>query len=137
MSGKDYEETIAATRVGTFVERFTPECEVVSVVLALSEDGESEVLSLQREFGPDGDGEEGICLVLSPSQQCSYRPFQELTLARTSIGMRFTTEAQRVFNVSSVLITFDVADDVFEEFREKLAVVCAGETCFTCSENAV
>jgi len=137
VSGQTYEETIASKRVGTLVERFTPEFEVFSVSLALSEDGESEVLSLQRGFVPEGEDGEGICLVLSPSQQCIYKPFQELTLARTSLGMRFTAEAQRVFNASSVLVTFDVSDDIFQEVKEKLEVMCAGETYFRCGKNAV
>ena len=97
MGDNEYEATIAATRIGASVERFTPQFEVVSVSLALSEDGESEVLSLQRGFGSEAEEEEGVCLVFSPSQKCSYRPFEKLTLERNSLGMRFTAEAQRVF----------------------------------------
>lgn len=134
MSGEEYEEARTVTRIGTMVERFTPECEVVSLVLALSDDGESEILSLQRELSQD---DEGPCLVLSPSQQCSYRPFHELTLSRTSLGMTLTTEAQSVFNASSVLFRFDVADDIFQEIKEKLEVICSGGSYFTCTESAI
>jgi hypothetical protein len=136
VSGTEYEETVAATRVGTLIERFTPECEVVSVIFALSEDGESELLALQRDVYA-GDEDEGVCLVLSPSQRCSYEPFEELTLTRSSLGMKFTDEAREVFNAASVLVTFDVADDVFEEVRGKLEVLCAGKAYFGYAKDAV
>ena len=136
MSHNEYEETIAATRIGTCVERFTPQFEVVSVNLALSADGQSEILSLQRGFGVEAEEEEGICLVLSPSQQCSYKPFEELTLTRNSLGMKFTAEAQRIFNVSSALFAFQASDAVFEDVKEKLKVMSKGEPYFVCAENA-
>ena len=136
MGDNEYEATIAATRIGASVERFTPRFEVVSVSLALSEDGESEVLSLQRGFGSEAEEEEGVCLVFSPSQKCSHRPFEKLTLERNSIGMRFTAEAQRVFKVSSMLVAFEASDAAFQELKVNLKVVCRGEPYFTCAESA-
>lgn len=47
MTGIEYEETVAATRVETLIEHFTPKCQVISLILALSDDGESETLVLQ------------------------------------------------------------------------------------------
>lgn len=136
MADAKYEETIAATRIGTSTERFMPNFEVVSVSLALSQDGESEIVSIQRGFGSDAEEERGICLVFSPSQRCSYKPFETLSLTRRSLAIRFTAEAQRVFNVSSLLFLFEASDAVFQDFKEKLEVACQGEPYFTCTENA-
>lgn len=136
MTGIEYEETVAATRVETLIECFTAKCQVISLILALSDDGESETLVLQRNI-EDSEDDEGVCLVLSPSQRCCYDPFTELILTRSSLGMRFTAEAREVFNTASILFTFDVADDKFDEVRKKLAVLCRGRTYFTDKHNAI
>lgn len=126
----DYEKTVRATRIGTNVERFTSEFEVISVNLAFSEDGESEILSIQRGLGLEAEEEEGICIVSSPSQQCCYNPFEELILERNFLGIRFTDEAKLVFNVSSALITFHATEELFQEFKERLSLICKGESYF-------
>ena len=86
MTGIEYEETVAATRVETLIECFTPKCQVISLILALSDDGESETLVLQRNI-EDSEDDEGVCIVLSPLQVFSYEKFVGLSLARSSLGM--------------------------------------------------
>lgn len=131
-----YEQTMVVTRVGTSVERFTPDFEVISVSLAISSCDDGEVISIQRAYGDDADPEDGVCLVLSPSQQCVFDPFEELILGRHSLGMRFTAEAEEMLEVSSALFNLCVSDDVYQELKAGLSAVCCGASCYRCVDSA-
>ncbi|HEV3191183.1 MAG TPA: hypothetical protein VGY54_11830, partial [Polyangiaceae bacterium] len=80
--------------------------------------------SIQRSF----DEEDGVCMVLSPSQQCIYDEFTSVTLSRDSLGVRFTPTGQQVFGVSSVRFDFSVDDALWRDLRSMLATICTGKT---------
>lgn len=116
-------ERIFAERVSAHTETVTPEFEVHSVSFGFtSADGER-VLSVQRSF----DDDDGVCLVLSPSQQCNYDPFTELRLTRKTLSMRFSPSGASVFGVTSLVIDFELPDDVWHAVSRTLALICTGK----------
>jgi hypothetical protein len=133
---REYQEELTASRVGADIERFTPAHAVLSVSLELLVEGEEQVLSFQREFGEAAESPNEVCVVLSPSQTCAYDPLTELVLCRSSLGIRFTEEAAKVFGVASLRLWFSVPDATFEEFREKLEALCEGQSFYTYEDGA-
>lgn len=127
MKEQKIEDEFVAHRIGTDIESFSPDYSVLTVSIEIIVDGEEVVLSLQREFGDDADEPDEICLVFSPSQQCAFDPLTKLFLNRNSLSMNFTTDAANVFDVASLRIKFEISDDVFNEIRNKLELLCAGK----------
>jgi hypothetical protein len=111
------------------VRAFTPDFEVLSVNFALPEETDDQQLfSIQRSFGADAEDEDkSICLVLSPSQQCAYEPFESVVLARSFLGLKLTSEAASVFGVRSIRIAFSVEESLFRDVREGLSTLFQGE----------
>lgn len=128
MNPPTYEAEFTSAQVAVVRESFTPDFEVLSVNFALPEEtDELQLLSLQRGFGADAEHEEeSICLVLSPSQQCAYDPFESVVLARSFLGLKFTSEAASVFGVGSVRIAFSVEEPLFREVKEGLGTLFQG-----------
>ena len=127
MSSRVYAAEVTSVQVAVFRESFTQEFEVLSLNFALPEEaGNQELLSIQRAFGEDAEDEE-ICLVLTPSQQCAYDPFKCVVLARSFLGLEFTSEAASVFGVHSVRVNFSIEESLFHEIREGLGILCQGK----------
>lgn len=128
MKSSAYEAEITSAQVAVARESFTPEFEVLSVNFALSEEAnDQQLLSIQRAFGADAEDEDkSICLVLSPSQQCAYEPFESVVLARSCLGLKLTSEAASVFGVRSVRIAFSIEESLFRQLREGLSTLCQG-----------
>jgi hypothetical protein len=81
--------------------------------------------------GPDP--EEGVCMVLSPSEQCAYDAFTELTLTRDALLVRFTVEGRRTFGVPSVRIDFDISDREWQKMSRVLGTICEGKDYYSCA----
>jgi hypothetical protein len=90
-AAEEYDDVVKISKVSVDTEAFTPDYTVHSVSLGYTVDDEENVVSIQRSF----DEEDGVCLVLSPSQQCVYDEFTTLVLGRESLGVRFTPRAKR------------------------------------------
>jgi hypothetical protein len=81
--------------------------------------------------GPDP--EEGVCMVLSPSEQCAYDAFTELKLTRDALLVRFTAEGRRTFGVPSVRIDFDINDREWQQMSRVLGTICADKDYYSCA----
>jgi hypothetical protein len=114
-----YDERVAATKVasGTWDG-------VMSVNLALDETDE-------RAVHIQGDSEDGVCMVLSPSQQCAYDAFTELRLTRDALLVQFTPEGQQVFEVASVRIDFTLSELEWKEMARVLTEICRGKDYYS------
>jgi hypothetical protein len=123
-TAEEYDDVIKVSKVSVGTEVFTPEYTVLSASLGFMVGGQENVVSLQRSF----DEEDGVCMVLSPTQQCVYDEFTSLTLGRDSLGVRFTPAGQEVFGVGSVRFDFSVDDAVWSDLRSTLATICTGKT---------
>jgi hypothetical protein len=123
-AAEEYDDIVRVSKVSVDTEAFTPDYTVHSVSLGFMVDGEENVVSLQRSF----DEEDGVCIVLSPSQQCVYDEFRSLALGRDSLGVRFTPAGQEVFGVGSVRFDFSVEEAIWRELRDMLATICKGKT---------
>jgi hypothetical protein len=121
---EEYEDVVKVSKVSVGTEAFNPDYAVHSASLGFMLDEEENVLSIQRSF----DEEDGVCMVLSPSQQCIYDEFTSVTLSRDSLGVRFTPTGQQVFGVSSVRFDFSVDDALWRDLRSMLATICTGKT---------
>lgn len=98
---------------------------VMSVNLALDSTAER-ALHIQ---GPDP--EEGVCMVVSPSEQCAYDAFTELKLMRDALLVRFTAEGKRTFGVPSVRIDFDINEREWRRMSEVLGTICEGKDYYS------
>ena len=123
-TAEEYDDIVKVSKVSVGTEAFTPDYTVHSASLGFMVGEEENVLSIQRSF----DEEDGVCMVLSPSQQCVYDEFRSLTLGRDSLGVRFTPSGQRIFGVSSVRFDFSVDDALWSDLRSMLATICTGKT---------
>ena len=81
--------------------------------------------------GPDP--EEGVCMVLSPSERCAYDAFTELKLTRDALLVRFTAEGRRTFGVPSVRIDFDINDREWQRMARALGTICEGKDYYSCA----
>jgi hypothetical protein len=122
----DFDEVLRATRVGVDHEEFTPDYAVDSISFLYVYDGEEQVLSIQRS--PDDD--DGVCLVITPSQVCEYDTYTEISLARDALVIRFTPEGEKVFGVRSVRVTFDIDEELWAKVDSTLKTICAGKPFF-------
>ena len=118
-----YDDIIKVSTISVDVEAFTPDYTVHSVSFGFTADEEVNVVSIQRSF----DDEDGVCMVLSPSQQCVYDEFTSLTLGRNSLGVRFKAAGAEVFGVRSVCFEFAIDDSLCGELRAMLATICTGK----------
>ena len=123
-AAEEYDDVVKISKVSVDTEAFTPDYTVHSVSLGYTVDDEENVVSIQRSF----DEEDGVCLVLSPSQQCVYDEFTTLVLGRESLGVRFTPAGQEVFGLGSVRFDFSVDDALWRDLRDMLATICTGKT---------
>lgn len=122
----DYDDVVAVTKVSVDIEAFTPDYTVHSVSLGFQVDDVENVLSIQRSF----DEEDGVCVVLSPSQQCAYDEFTSLTLGRNALGVRFSPAGEEIFGLGSVRFDLSLDDARWRDLRDMLAIICTGKTFF-------
>jgi len=124
MAARKYADRVTATKVvsGTWDG-------IVSVNFALDASNERAV----HIQGPDPD--DGVCMVLSPSQQCAHDAFTELKLTRDALLVRFTPEGKRAFGVSSVRIDFEVNERAWQKMARVLGAICKGKGYYTCTRQ--
>ena len=121
---EEYDHVIKVSQVSVGAESLASSYTVHSASLGFVVDEGENVLSLQRSF----DEEDGVCMVLAPSQRCVYDEFRPLTLTRHSLGVRFTPVGQKIFGVSSVRFDFSVDEALWGDLRSTLVTICAGRT---------
>jgi hypothetical protein len=121
-----FEDVLLATKVSVDHEGFTKTFTVDSVSFLFLADGSEQVLSIQRSSEDD----DGVCLVVSPSQACAYDTYTEISLTRRGLGIHFTPDGEQVFGVGSVLVTFDIDDELWRKVRTALTTICAGKPFF-------
>jgi hypothetical protein len=125
-TAEEHDDIVKVVKVSVGTEAFTPDYVVHSASFGFMVDEEEKVLSLQRSF----DEEDGVCLVLSPSQQCVYDEFTSITLSRESLSVRFTPSGQEVFDVGSVRLDFSVDDALWRDLRSTLVTIFTGKAFF-------
>jgi hypothetical protein len=122
-TAEEYDDIVKVLEVSVGTEAFTPDYVVHSASFGFIVDEEEKVLSVQRSF----DEEDGVCMVLSPSQQCVYDEFTSITLSRESLGVRFTPSGHEVFGLGSVRLDFSVDDALWRDLRSTLITICTGK----------
>lgn len=128
--GNERDEHVKVSTVAVDVEEFTSEYKVRSAHFQFAADGEQHVVTLSRSFGDDED-DDGVCLVLSPAQECVYDEFAAVTLRRDALVVRFTDRGQKVFECDSVLLEFSVDQVLWGQLAEALAEICSGKPFFS------
>lgn len=121
---EDYDDIVKVVKVAVGTEVFTSDYTVHSASLGFIADEEENVVSIQRSF----DEDDGVCMVLSPSQQCVYDEFTSLALERNWLGVRFTSAGREVFGVSSVRFDFSIDDSLWSDLRRTLETICTGKS---------
>ena len=126
-TAEEYDDVVRVLKVSVGTEAFTPDYVVHSASFGFMVDEAENVLSVERSF----DEEDGVCMVLSPSQQCVYDEFTSITLGRDSLGVRFTPTGQALFGVGSVRFDFSIDDALWRDLRSILLTICTGKSFFT------
>ena len=80
--------------------------------------------------GPDSEW--GVCMVLSPSEQCAYDAFTQLKLTRDALLIRFTAAGRRMFGVPSARIDFDIGEREWRKMSRVLGKICKGKKYYSC-----
>jgi hypothetical protein len=116
------------SEVGIDREEFTPGHAVLSIGFALSDE---DALIIQRDFGEKSEGEETLCLVRSPSQECAYDAFTRAMLNRDSLTLCLTGEAGKVFGAAEISIAFSLPEPSFSQLAENMAAAFGDQPFYT------
>ena len=130
-TAEEYDDIVRVLKVSVGTEAFTPDYVVHSASFGFMVDEAENVLSVERSF----DEDDGVCLVLSPSQQCVYDEFKSITLSRDSLGVRFTRTGQELFGVGSVRFDFSIDDALWRDLRSILLTICTGKSFSLCASR--
>ena len=125
-TAEEYDDIVKVLKLSVGTEAFTPDYVVHSASFGFMVDEGEGVLSVQRSF----DEEDGVCMVLSPSQQCVYDEFTSITLSREALSVRFTPAGQEAFGVGSVRFDFSLDDALWRDLRSTLVTICTGKAFF-------